>query len=68
MDLPSETNTTTVAILVAKDAGRAHLVRNEELGEVVLVHRLWQVRDVQVGVLVVSEGLELGVERLLSRC
>ena len=46
-------------------------MRDEELGEIVLVHRLGQVRDVEVRVFVVGEGLELRVERLLrvgQRC
>ena len=55
-----------MTILVAKNAGRGHLVRGEELGELVLIHRLWQVRDVQVGVVIVRERLELAVERLLG--
>ena len=60
--IPSEANTTTVAVLVAKDTRRGHLVWSEKLGELVLVHRLWQVRDVQVGVVIVRERLELAVE------
>ena len=65
--IPSKANTTTVTILVAKNAGRGHLVRGEKLGELVLIHRLWQVRDIQVGVVIVRERLELAVERLLHK-
>lgn len=60
---PSEAYTTTIAILVAQDPGRSHLVRCEKLAELVLIHRLREVRDVEVRVALVREGLELGIER-----
>ena len=31
-----------------------------------LIHGLWQVRDIEVGVTIISDRLELGVERLLG--
>jgi hypothetical protein len=62
---PSEADAAAMAILVTQDARRADLVRCEELGELVLVHRLGQVGDVKVGVALIGEGLELRVERLL---
>ena len=61
---PSEANSTAVARLVAENSRRADLVRCEELGELVLVHRLGEVGDVEVRVVFVGKGLELGVERL----
>ena len=63
---PSKANATAVAILVPQDARRGDIVRGKELCELVLVHRLRQVRDVEIGVALVLKGLELGIERLLS--
>ena len=65
--IPSKANTTTVTVLVTEDARRGHLVWREKLGELVLVHRLRQVRDVQVGVVIIRERLELAVERFLHK-
>ena len=42
-----------------------HLMRSEQLSKLVLVHRLRQVRDVEVGIALIGEGLELRVERFL---
>lgn len=41
-------------------------MRSEEVGELMLVHRLGQVGDVEVGVGSVGKCLQLGVERLPS--
>lgn len=62
---PSEANTTTIAVLVAQDARRRYLVRCKKLAELVLIHRLREVGDVEVRVALVRKGLELGVERFL---
>ena len=51
--------------LLTEDAGGAHLVWSEQLSEIMLVHRLGQVRHVEVGVVLIGEGLQLRVERLL---
>jgi hypothetical protein len=37
----------------------------EQILKLVLVHRLWKIGHVEVGVVLVREGLELRVERLL---
>lgn len=42
-------------------------MRSEEVGELVLIHRLGQVGDVEVGVTFVGECLELRVEGLLMK-
>lgn len=63
--LPCESNTTAMAVPVTKDARRAHLVRCEEVAEIVLVHGLREVGNVEVGVLFVGECLELRVEGFL---
>lgn len=65
---PSEAYTTTIAVLVTQDARRSHLVRRKKLAELVLIHRLREVGDVEVCVSLVREGLELGVERFLDDC
>lgn len=62
-DIPRETNTAAMSVLVTQDARGAHLVWCKELGQLVLVHRLGQVGDVKVGVALVGEGLQLRVER-----
>ena len=67
LGLPRKPNTAAVAVLVAKNARRAHLVRRKEVAEVMLVHGLREVGDVEVGVLFVGECLELGVERFLMK-
>ena len=51
-----------MAILVSKDAGRHHLMWSKEVAELVLVHGLGQVRDVEIGVLLIGEGLQFGIE------
>ena len=56
-----------MTILVPQDARRANLVWSEEIGELVLIHSLGQVGNVEVSVAFVRECLELGVERLLSK-
>lgn len=48
-----------MATLQPQDTRRAHLVRVEELSEIVLVHRLRQIRDVEVGVELIGESLQL---------
>jgi hypothetical protein len=42
-------------------------VRSEDRGKLVLVQRLGQIGNVEVGVTLISECLELGVERFLQR-
>jgi hypothetical protein len=64
-NLPRESNTAAVTVPVTKDARRAHLVRREEVAEIVLVHGLREVGNIEVGVLFVGERLELRVEGLL---
>lgn len=66
--IPSKADTTTMAILVSKDTGGADLVWREEIRKLMLIHALWKVGDVEIGVLLVCEGLELRVERLLASC
>jgi hypothetical protein len=56
-----------MAVPVAKNARGAHLVRRKEVAEVMLVHRLREVGNVEVGVLFVGECLELGVEGFLVK-
>jgi hypothetical protein len=63
--LPCESNTAAMTVPVTKDARRAHLVRREEVAEIMLVHGLREVGNVEVGVLFVGECLELRVEGLL---
>ena len=63
--LPSKANTTTVTVLVSQDSRGAHLVWLEQVLELVFVHRFREVGDVEVGVALVGESLELRVERLL---
>jgi len=48
-----------MAVPVTKDSRRAHLVWRKEIAEVVLVHALREVGNVEVGVLFVGECLEL---------
>lgn len=57
-----KTDATTHAALVAKDASRAHLVWREDGCKLVLVHALGQVRDVEVGVVIIGDCFELRVE------
>ena len=64
-NLPCESNTAAMAVPVTENARRAHLVRREEVAEVMLVHGLREVGNVEVGVLFIGECLELRVERLL---
>jgi hypothetical protein len=82
-DLPSEAYTTASTRRVAKDPARADLVRCEDGGEFLfivskllpecagvtymLVHVLGNVGYVKIGVALVGELLELGVERFLGR-
>jgi hypothetical protein len=54
-----------MAVPVTKNARRAHLVRREEVAEIMLVHGLREVGNVEVGVLFVGERLELRVEGFL---
>jgi hypothetical protein len=61
-DVPSKADATAGAILVAEDSGRADLVRSEDRCKLMLIQRLGQVGDVEVGVTLISERLELGVE------
>jgi hypothetical protein len=63
---PSKADSTTSTILVAKDSGRADLVRCEHRCKLVLVQRLGQIGNVEVGVTLISESLELRVERFLD--
>jgi hypothetical protein len=65
-DLPCKANTTSSALSVAKDASRANLVGSKEVSKRMLVHGLRQVGDVEVGVLLVRERLQLRVEGLLD--
>ena len=67
LHVPCESDAAAVAVPVAKNARRAHFVRCKEVAEVVLIHGLWEVGDVEVGVLFVGKRLELGVERLLVK-
>lgn len=60
--LPSKSNTTAVAVLVSQDARRAHLVWIEQVLELMLVHRLWEVGNVKVGVVLIGECLEFRIE------
>lgn len=64
---PSKADSATSTILVAKDSGRADLVRSEHRCKLVLVQRLGQIGNVEVGVTLISERLELRVERFLDR-
>ena len=66
LHVPCESDAAAVAVPAAKNARRAHLVRCKEVAEVVLIHGLWEVGDVEVGVLFVGKRLELGVERFLG--
>jgi hypothetical protein len=63
--LPSETDTTAVAKRIAEDLGRHNLEAIKDGGELGLADALGQVRDVQIGVVLVTLGLESRVERLL---
>jgi hypothetical protein len=54
-----------MAVPVTKNARRAHLVRREEVAEIMLVHGLREVGNVEVGVLFVGERLEFRVEGFL---
>ena len=67
LHVPCESDAAAVAVPVAKNARRAHLVRCKEVAEVVLIHGLWEVGDVEVGVLFVGKRLELGVEGFLMK-
>ena len=67
LDLPGESNTAAVAVPVAKNARRAHLVRCKEVAEVMLIHGLREVGHVEVGVLFVGKRLELRVEGFLAK-
>jgi hypothetical protein len=63
--VPGKPNTTADAIVRAQDARRADFVWSEKVAELVLIHACWQVGDVEIGVALVREGLELRVERFL---
>jgi len=65
-DSPSKADSTTGTVLVAEDSGRADLVRSEDRCKLVLVQRLRQIGNVEVGVTLISKRLELGVERFLE--
>lgn len=65
--IPSEANTAGDSVLVAKDPCGAHLVRSEDGTQLMLVHGLREVGDVEIRIGVVSEGLELRVEGLLNK-
>ena len=41
-------------------------MRDEELAKIVFIHRLGEVRNVEVGVKLIGEGLQLRIERLLE--
>lgn len=56
-----------MTVPVAKNARRAHLVRCKEVAEVVLIHGLWEVGNVEVGVLFIGKCLELRVEGFLMK-
>jgi hypothetical protein len=56
-----------VAVPVAKNARRAHFVRCKEVAEVVLIHGLREVGNVEVGVLFIGKRLELRVEGFLMK-
>lgn len=43
-------------------------MRSEEVAQLMLIHALGKVGDVEVGVLLVRESLELRVEGLLQEC
>jgi hypothetical protein len=64
--LPSEAHTTTIAAIVAKNTSRADLEWMEAVGQLVLIHVARNVRDVEVGIALVRELLELRVEGLAS--
>ena len=66
-DLPSKANATTSAGRVSEYPARTHLVRCEDGSEFMLVHVLWDVGHVKIGVALVGELLELGVEGFLKR-
>ena len=55
-----------MSILVTQDTGGADIVRDKQLFELVLVHRLRKVGHVEIGITFVLEGLELRVEGLLQ--
>ena len=61
-DSPSKADSTTSSVLVAKDSGRADLVRSKDRCKLVLVQRLGQIGNIEVGVTLISKRLELGVE------
>jgi hypothetical protein len=66
MHSPSEADATTMSDLVTENTCGCNIVWLEQLGEIMLVHVLRQVGDVEVRVVLVRESLELGVERLLQ--
>jgi hypothetical protein len=53
-----------MTVLVTKDAGRANLVGVKKVGQLVLIHRLGEVGNVEVGVALIRKRLQLRVERL----
>lgn len=59
---PSKPHATTMPVLIPQDTRGAHLVRSKQLGQLVLIHRLGQIGDVKVGVVIIGKRLELGVE------
>lgn len=61
-ELPSKTDTTASTGRVTKYPARADLVRCEDGGEFMLVHVFGDVGYVKIGVTVVSELLEFGIE------
>jgi hypothetical protein len=61
-DLPSKADPTASTGRVPEDPARADLVRCEDGGEFMLVHVLGDVGYVKIGVALVGELLELGVE------
>jgi len=65
-DSPSKADSATGAVLIPEDSSRADLVRSEDRCKFVLIQRLGQIGNVEVGVTLISERLELGVERFLE--
>ncbi|KAJ8609800.1 hypothetical protein MRB53_038949 [Persea americana] len=78
--LPSKADSTSIASTVAQDAAGANLVGMEDSSEFLMMlgkasckevmshmlgHVLWQIGDIQIGVAVVVQLLELRIERLL---
>jgi len=63
--IPSETDTTAIALRIVQDAARDYGIVVENRCELALIHVLWQVGDVKVSRALVTLGLEARVEGLL---